>query len=189
MQSICPLIPYDLAQFETKSFSFLFLLQELLSLLKWLEAAKKTPPQYHLFKEWQKKLERLCFYCETLLQASKVQGTSSLQSLEDMQRCKLISFSTEIKKDSLRAFFFTLFPLFEESKTNENILLSLIEHRQEWNDSLGEGIIERLFSSLFPAGPFELKAAICEGFTRRGFASFYATKESLVDTIEWDPSN
>ena len=151
-------------------------------------------------------LNKLCFYCEILLQASKIGNETILIDLEEMQhpimkvRSKMIlwkkqaplpeEISSAIAElcDQLRkkfiSFFSSLSPFLIESRTDENVLLYLIEHRQTFNFYLGQKTIENLLSRCFPAGYHELRATICEGYTRRGFGEFYTKQEPLIDTLE-----
>lgn len=221
----CPIFPYDLSPAGAKSLSLLFILQELLKLAKWLSIYSQKIPDniqeialqlekfllFSLENPFTKTgggIDKLCFYCESLLQASKVNDETSLFILEEMRHAilQVKGSLTKCKKENspfpekslvliplyenlqalAKTFFLSLYPFLEESRTNENLLLYFVEHQKEWNFYLGSKTIETLFRFLFPSGPYELKAAICEGYTRRGFASFYAAKESLVDAIEWD---
>jgi len=218
----CPVFPYDLRPAEAKSLSLLFILKELRALFHLLEASgEKIPVQMagislqlerflrfsigNPFTKTGGGLDKLCFYCETLLQASRVQSEVPLVILEEMRSsilktktslvrlqktpylavksCAMLKELYALLKVSLRSFFNSLLPFLEESRTNENVLLYLIEHQKEWNQFLGDAAIEKLLQTFFPTGPFQLKAAICEGYTRRGFAAFYATKEPLVDVV------
>jgi hypothetical protein len=226
--SPCPIFPYDLQAANAKSLALLFILQELLSQLFLVEESKKLKPpkslvdilarlEQFLFltlpSPFTKKgggIDKLCFYCETLLQASKIDSDLPLTTLDKMRK-EILEIKTLISRmqkegiselctqtlgklyktlmEQFSIFFKSLFPFFEESKTNENLLLFLVEHQSHWDNYLGEKTVISLFRHLFPSGPCELRAAICEGYTRRGFASFYATKESLVDAIEWDSAS
>lgn len=153
-------------------------------------------------------LDKLCFYCEILLEGSKVGDETILVILEEMRnaimkiRSKLIFWKKKAPSQEkideelielyrqlhckLASFFASLLAFFKESRTDENILLYLIEHREEFNFFLGKKTIEVLLSSFFPAGPHELRAMICEGYTRRGFGAFYAEKEPMLDALEWE---
>lgn len=77
--------------------------------------------------------------------------------------------------------FFTAFvPFLKEAKSDENVLLYLVENRHKLNSYLGEGRIEKILL------PFEqLRTAIHEGYTRRKFIDFYTKIEPLIDAIEW----
>lgn len=156
-------------------------------------------------------LDQLCFYSENLLKASKINSNQLLNILEEMQNA-LLDLKSDLriwkKKPpypeemvgkvqtlygslwkKFRAFFAALFIFLNESRTNENILLFILEHRYRFNQYLGPRTVEHLLCRLFPSGPCELRAAICEGYTRRGFTDFYAKQESLLDAIEWEVSS
>lgn len=152
-------------------------------------------------------LDKLCFYSEILLQASNIEDETILVLLEAMRhsimkiKSKLVFLGNKASvqdeiwpifrdvynelHDKLGAFFTALSVFLQESKTDENILLYLIEHREQFNLYLGARTIENLLSRLFPAGPHELRAAIRQGYTQRGFATFYAQQESLLNALEW----
>jgi len=153
-------------------------------------------------------IDKLCFYSKILLQASKIENEDLLVILEEMRsfilrfkaklvRWKkalhpldqiLIQFLELYKEIDLKfsTFFSALIPYLQESRTDENVLLYLIEKKEIFNEHLEPRMIENLLARFFPAGFYELRAAICEGFTRRGFANFFAEKEFLINTIEWD---
>jgi hypothetical protein len=141
-----------------------------------------------------------------LLQTSKIEDERILTVLEEMRnvimkvRSKWIFWkkrapaTSEIHlefsdlygrlRSALTSFFSSLSNFLKESRTDENVLLYLIEHRKAFDLYLGHRIIENLLSGFFPGGCHELRAAICEGYTRRGFALFYAEQESLLDDFE-----
>lgn len=153
-------------------------------------------------------LDKLCYYCEILLQASKVGDEKILIILEEMRneileikskflpwkkklllREEMISSVTTLffeLRQKLSSFFSTLNPFFEESRADENILFYLIEHREKFNRFLGARTIENLLNKLFPNGLCELHALLREGYTRRGFALFFAEQEPLLNAIEWE---
>jgi hypothetical protein len=220
-----PIFPHDLESPAAKSLSLLFILQEFLFSLQLLEQERQTAPQEvteiadrlerflvlsidNPFAKNGGALDKLCFYCESLLQASKIHDETLLLLLEDMRnsvlkvktrivtwtkrlsapeewRQSLAVFYEELDK-KFREFFSALFPFLQESRTNENILIHLVEYRGAFNHHLGEKAIENLLCSLFPSGLYELRTAICEGYTRRGFADFYKKQEALLDAIEWE---
>ena len=153
-------------------------------------------------------LDKLCFYCDVLCNASKVESQQSVQLLlEQMRsavlstRAKILSWKRKIPEVSsilaeiellctelnlrLREFFLALFPYFEEARSDENILFYLIEHRGQINKVMSLPIVENILSRLYPSGPTHLRAILYEGYTRRGFGDFYAEHESLIDSIQW----
>jgi hypothetical protein len=153
-------------------------------------------------------LDKLCFYSEILLQGSKVGDETILMILEEMRnsimkiRSKLIFWKKKVPPRGeidaaftelynqlhrkLVAFFSSLFPFLKESRTDENVLLYLVEHRKEFNLFLGSKTIENMLNGFFPSGPHEMRATICEGYTRRGFGAFYAQQEPMLDALEWE---
>src|SRR3990167_5451505 len=226
MRSIHPFatFPSSLDLTSERSLSLLFVLQELLFSLQLLQRLEKQTPETvadispHLNKfllssltaplgQQGGALDKLCFYSEILLQASKVGDETLLLILEEMRnaimklRSKLLFWKKKVPvhqeigfecKDlhrqllsKLLSFFNALRSFLKESRTDENVLLYLIEHRGHFNRHLGVQTIETLLQHFFPAGPEELRATICEGYTRRGFAAFYAKQEPLLDALEW----
>ena len=65
-------------------------------------------------------------------------------------------------------------------------LIHLIENKETLNRYLGTRSIEDLLRGFFPTGQPHLRAVICEGFTRRGFTSFFSEKEALIEELEWE---
>ena len=86
----------------------------------------------------------------------------------------------------LSSFFKALRPFLKEARSDENVLIYLIEKKDLFNKHLGERHIEALLQSFFPAGHDQLRAAIHEGYTRRGFDTFLTSVEPLIDTIQWE---
>lgn len=236
MRSLHPwfIFPPNLELPSARSLSLLFILQELASSFYLIEYLKKTTPEQLQGANLQKELEtissqlekfllfsldnpftqkrgvldKLCFYSDILIQASKVSLEILPMILEDMRasilRIKskllvwkkalhpldevfihLFDFYNELDQ-KFSAFFSALIPYLKESRTNENILFYLIENKEIFNRHLQPQSIENLLNNFFPAGFHELRAAICEGFTRRGFSDFFAKKEDLINAVEWD---
>lgn len=153
-------------------------------------------------------LDKLCFYCDILLQASHVKDSEIPVLLEEMRnsilkiKSKTLAWRKipatlsqvqtqflELCDDLFQKFsrFFTSFcPFLKEARYDENVLIYLIENKDEFNAYLGLRRIEDLLQSFFPAGHAQLRAAIHEGFTRRGFTTFLSSVESLIDAIEWE---
>ncbi len=227
MRSFHPwhIFPHDLESPAAKSLALLFILQEFLASLQLLERSKNNIPaelpdisleleQFLVFSldnlltKNGGALDKLCFYCESLLQASKISDDTILLVLEEMRnsilnvKSRLVAWKKKLlsKEEAqlnlaalygeldkkFRAFFSALSVFLKESRTNENVLIYILEHRDQFNRSLGPRTIENLLCRLFPSGPCELRAAICEGYTRRGFADFYALQEPLLDAVEWE---
>ena len=172
-----PVFPNDLEPPAVRSLSLIFILQELVHLF---------PHDINL----QKGVDKLCFYCDILLQASKIDPSSILQKLEAMHRSILpLRFSSQKScnlKDLLCDFFSALVPFLQEARTDENVLIYLIEQAQILNRYLGERAIETILQSFFPEGHEHLRTVIYEGFTRRGFTSFLAEKEPLIAALDWE---
>ena len=151
-------------------------------------------------------LDKLSYYVGELTGRSRIELKEPVGDLLDEMRDEVLSFrqkmihwkrksippSTEeikslwlILSERLVQFYENLLPFFEESKSDENVLFYLIEHRELFNQILFPRKIEDLLSHLYPAGPAHLRAILCEGYTRRGFGEFYAKHEALIDSIEW----
>jgi len=153
-------------------------------------------------------LDKLCFYCEILLQASHVKDSEIPMILEEMRnsifkiKSKMVAWKKisvalsqvqthfiELYDDlfqKLSRFFVSFCPFLKEARYDENVLIYLIENKDQFNEYLGLRRIEDLLQSFFPAGHAQLRAAIHEGFTRRGFTTFLTNVEPLIDAIEWE---
>ena len=229
-----PLFPPDLEPPAARSLSMQFALQEWIACLRAAELIERESPKIlqgeDLFNEmvaickelekfllfsldnpFAKKggtLDRLCFYCDVLTEASKVEGREQIHLLlEHMRssvlatRAKIFSWKRKIPdireissemrtlcdslKEKLSEFFLALFPYFEEARSDENVLFYLIEQRDLINEAIYPDKVEMILSRLYPSGPAHLRAILCEGYTRRGFGDYYAKHESLIDSIEW----
>ncbi|MDE3045318.1 MAG: hypothetical protein KGJ02_01545 [Verrucomicrobiota bacterium] len=229
-----PLFPSNLEPPAARSLSLQFAMQEFVACFKIVAQIREQVPKLirgeeplkeigFLSKELEKfllfsldnpfaqkggSLDKLCFYCDMLLQASRVNGQEAVgMQLEYLRnemlatRAKIFTWKrkyppssivlTEIDRlcdalvEGLRDFFEALFPYFEEARSDENILFYLIEQRRVLNKLLECPKVEQLLSRLYPSGPAHLRAILCEGYTRRGFSDFYAKHESLIDSIEW----
>lgn len=155
-------------------------------------------------------LDNLYFYSEILIQASLLNEQELPQILEGMV-CRILKTKSKIttwKKmkppyplETIRAEMFTLHAYLEkklqnfflslskylkEARSDENVMIKLIEHKDQLNASIGKRYIENLLQSFFPLGHSQLRAVIHEGYTRRGFIQFLSKVEPLVDAIEWD---
>jgi hypothetical protein len=225
-----PIFPPNLDPPIARSLSIQFILQGVIDsfeLLDHLEKVTPKQPQPMHFKEQtaliskelekfflfslenpfsQKRslLDKLCFYCEILLQASHVSENEIPVILEEM-RNSILKVKAQIfsyKKgwvafdplfhlytslyDDLCRFFSALCPYLKEARSDENVLIYLIENREKFNAHLGMRRIEELLQSFFPSGHAQLRAAIYEGYTRRGFTTFLSSVEPLIDAIEWE---
>lgn len=155
-------------------------------------------------------LDKLCFYSEILIQASPLNNNEIPPILDDMKK-NILDIKSKIttwKKmkppfpletvrrelmalhafllEKLKAFFDALSCFLKEARSDENVLIQLIEKKDQLNASLGNRRIEKLLQSFFPLGHSQLRACIHEGYTRRGFTKFLSKVEPLIDAIEWD---
>lgn len=184
------------------SHCLLFIFQEIIGLSEFLERAKKDPPSSaELSPKAFSSLDKLCFYCDLLLQASKIPEGAVVAMIEDIH-CSVLQLKTRLTllkkpleakflktlQQKLAALFSALLPHLQEVKMDENVLIYLIEQKKKWNALLGNQAIEQLLNRFFPEGRSQLRSLLSEGFTRRGFASFFAEKEPLLDAIQWDSS-
>ncbi len=210
-----------------RSLSLLFILQETLDFFSLLNHSKEhcqksissllLPEELeeylHLTIEdpspkQEASLNKLSFYIDILLQASKLEGVCLLQKLEEIRHfvSKVKSHFFIAKRQSsprkdlfetihqalfslhqtFQDLFSSLIPFLKEARTDENILLYLLEERNAFNQHLGIRMIEHLFQDFFPTGKAHLYAVIYEGFTRRGFSAFLHTKEYLIEEFQWE---
>ena len=155
-------------------------------------------------------LDKLCFYCEILLQASNIADQELTMILEEMRNAilRIKSRLTSWKKmpekypveqvlahlmalysdlhQNFCQFFLALCPFLEEARSDENVLIYLIEQRFRLNQHLGLRTVEEFLQRLFPNGHEQLRSTICDGYSRRGFASFFAKAQPLIDALEWE---
>jgi hypothetical protein len=157
-------------------------------------------------------VDKICFYSETLMKASQIREPELFVSLEEVRKEMLIFKSKmmvwnklptsypleemlqELLQlgshvfEHLRSFFGALVPFLREARSDENVLVYLIEKKEMLNQDLGKRCIEELLQSFFPAGHDQLRAVIYEGYTRRGFSAFFAEVEPLIDAVQWEMS-
>lgn len=222
-----PFFPPALEPPAARSLSLLFILKEWVACFQAVEQLKGEPNPpidgASILKRLEKLLsfsienplaqkggllDRLCFYSDILIQASKIADATLAELVEEMEqsifrlRTKLVqakkiplpSNQILIGLDTLYAFlekkllgyFSALTPYLQEARTDENVLIHLIEQKETFNHFLGPRVIEELLRRFFPTGQPHLRAVICEGFTRRGFASFFAEKETIIEELEWE---
>jgi hypothetical protein len=149
-------------------------------------------------------LDKLCFYCEALVQTSKI-GENLLDAIDELRiavslpraalarQQRAIPYSSTRPMgdllsslfDKLRAFFPLLAPVFLQALECEAALFTLLELRKEINRHLGQNVVENLLQQLFPDGPDGLRQALTSGFARRGFGDFYERHESLFEGLAW----
>jgi len=231
-----PIFPANLEPPVARSLSLQFIMQEVIASFKLLHHLQILTPEqlqganlseeiasisnelekfllFSLENPFSQKggvLDKLCFYCEILLQASSVRDQDIPMILEEMRNSilriksrfigwkkmpafhpfdEILSHLLELYSDlhfKLGRFFSALTLFLQEARSDENVLLYLIEHKQEFNSYLGPRTIEDLLHRFFPAGHSQLRAVMCEGYTRRGFSTFFAKAEPLIDSIEWE---
>ena len=236
--------PYNLPSHTKYPLLLLFTLQELLHIFSLLETLKQSPsPQniqkllslHNSFQQNGGALDKLCFYCETLLQVShgdhiQSELTSSDPNAEyllqtkkngekttlphptvyDLENQEIASVLEEIKvlccqfqaeevveKDILPFFnriserliclFHRLLPHFSQLRSDENLLMYLVEKKDDFNHYLGAHSIERILCHLYPRGINELKHVIFQGYSKRGFSHIFMEKKSLIDDLELNP--
>lgn len=158
------------------------------------------------FAQKSSALDKLCFYFEILLQASHIHKSEIPALFEEMRisvlklKPKMMSgrkqshSPAEIREavlalcknfhEQLIRFFNAFIPFLKEGRSDENVLVYLIEHKETLNTFLGSRKIETVLQSFFPAGYAQLRATILEGYTRRGFTQFFAKVEPLIEALE-----
>ncbi len=184
-----PLFPSNLETPMARSLT----LQLILETLKGF-AALKNPSEFPF--------DKLQFHSEVLAKGAPANGAALICALEEIRKV-LFSFkirsilSEKIAKgeapqllasqlqECLKDYFQKLTPLLRESRSDENLLVYLIENRDTFNEFLGEKCIQELLQSFFPTGHDQLRAVIYEGYNRRGFDSFFASVEPLINEICW----
>ncbi len=197
-----------------RSLSLLFILQEFserIEQVQRLEELQGKSPElqalelcsfFSLNKPYPNALifpNKLCFYCDILLQASRIGDSPLLDELSRMStfiletRSSLYpeneglnpSFFQEFR-GKMSSIFSLLLPFLYEIRSDENVLVKLLELRNILECALGLGTIESVLRSFFPDGHTHLRTLILEGLTRRGFIPFLSEKEPLIDAIEWE---
>lgn len=137
----------------------------------------KMEPMF-LIEEMRKEL--FTFYSKILMWKKKKNG----YPLSEMLECLFSLFRYLF--DHLRQFFYTLVPTFQESKEDENLIVYLIEHREELNNNLKPRCIEEVLQALFPKGTQELTEMIFKKYQQRGFGSQFCKVKLLIDAIKWE---
>lgn len=193
----------------TRSLSLLFILQEFserVDQVRRLEEFQEKSVELNSFFSLNKSYpsgaifpNKLCFYCDILLQASRVGGSPLLEALNRMSIFILETRSSLFpEKEVLKASFFQefrekmssifslLIPFLFEARSDENVLVKLLELRNVLECALGLGTIQSILRSFFPDGHTCLRTLIHEGLTRRSFTPFLSEKEPLIDAIEWE---
>ncbi len=206
------IFPQNFGSATSRSLAILFTLQEYLRSRGLLKTLEKTPlleidAKEHIdlwlfsslnnpLTQREGALDKLCFYTQIMLKTFKSEDKKIPDLLEKMREAiirvrdhltSLAELSKELQQ-TFHEFFLALLPFLQGLRTDENVLLYLIEHHETFNLYLGKRSIETLLQTFFPSGIHELRATLCEGYTRRGFSDFYAGKEHLLDALEWTPS-
>lgn len=199
-----PLFPVHLERSVARSLSLQFVLQELLRGFKLIEDSRslevvtsKDAEKFLLlsldspFSQKGGVLDKLCFYSEILLQ----DHTGALDVLEEMrglvlklcgrkkgfQKSEWLLLLKRLYADFGR-FFNALEKALYEARSDENVLVFLMENKAQINQYLGEHTLENLLGHFFPEGRDQLRAVLYEGFSRRGFSCFFNQIEPLVDS-------
>lgn len=133
-------------------------------------------------------LDKISYYAGVLVEASNKKKESFLQKEISSMRITVLQFLHEKKAEyltffyeQLRSFFNSLIPFFFQARTDENILIYLMEHKASLNRHLGPLTIDKMIQSFASSNPDYLKTIISEGLTRRGFTSFLEEKEEMLD--------
>jgi len=149
-------------------------------------------------------IDKLCFYCEALVQTSKI-GEHLLDAIDELRNAfskfrtaiarqlrsihSNASFSTDellrTLKQRLYAFFELLVPVLTTCSESETALFTLLELRKTFNHHLGENTVENLLQQIFPDGPHLLRQALVSGYSRRGFDDFCQRHETLFEGLVW----
>ena len=95
------------------------------------------------------------------------------------------SFFQEFR-GKISSIFSLLLPFLFEARSDENVLIKLLELKNVLECALGLGTIQAVLRTFFPEGHDHLRTLIHEGLTRRNFTPFLSEKESLIDSIEWE---
>lgn len=117
-------------------------------------------------------IDKLCFYCEALVQNSKI-GEHLLDAIDELRisaskprsalarQLRSIPYCTSVSANDLlqplnqglRAFFQLLLPVFQTCLECETALFALLELRKTFNHHLGAKTVESLLQQLSPAVP------------------------------------
>lgn len=155
-------------------------------------------------------IDKICFYSEILMRVSQIKEPELFSVLEEVRK-EMLTFKSKMmiwKKlctsypleemlqqltrlsshifEHLKSFFKALVPFLKEARSDENVLIYLIENKEVLNQDLGQRCIEELLQSFFPAGHDQLRAVIYEGYTRRGFSAFFTKVEPLINAVQWE---
>lgn len=202
--------PPNLPPVKVRSLCLLFILEEIsdklleLHRLNGLEKTQKNLEIENFLSSANTDVaafpDKLCFYCNILLKASKIHEHSLDIRLDAMKRfslefrLKILNSQTSFEekfpneeffdqfKGLFRLFFFSLNPFLVEARSDENVLLKLIDARKILN-LLEPNLIEKTLLSFFPNSFENLKTIIHEGLTKRGFSLVYKENQNSIDEI------
>lgn len=152
-------------------------------------------------------LNKLCIYSEILLKSTKSKDLQLLLLLEQMKEtvcktrprfvmtdsmedfdelCQNLLESCKFLHSSLISFMTLLIPFLKTVKSDETVLMYLVEKKESLNKYLGNHWVEHLirffFSDHLPLFHDTLKS----GFLNRGFEAFYREKKELIQQVEND---
>jgi hypothetical protein len=155
-------------------------------------------------------LDKICFYSEILTQFSPINDLPLISIMEEIRKL-IISMKAKIRVwkkiqtrypleevtgqfmdlynhilEKLSSFFHHLTPFLKDARSDENVLVYLIENKEKLNRYIGDRQIETLLQAFFPKGPEQMRTAIHEGYTRRGFTTFLNSIEPLIDEVQWE---
>jgi hypothetical protein len=136
-------------------------------------------------------IDKLCFYCEALVQISR--GNESLLIMLDelrngvvwLRRFPFSNERLEKVRGCIAALFDKMEPELRSCICSETVLFALLELRKIFNQHLGHNKVEELLQRMFPEGPQQLRRSIINGFARRGFGDFCIQHKSLLEEVTW----
>jgi len=187
--------PSHLSAPTVRSLCLLFILEEMIHLFENTKPLEHFVSSKNSFPPRNIPPDKLCFYCHILLQKSQVDGRTLLKMLDEIRMACLQCRSDrlhsekemqhewflELWRQKLLKIFSHLIPFLQEARTDENVLLSLLEKKEKLNSHLGAYSIEDLLSNFFPHGKDHLHAVLHEGFHRRKFSEFFQSKQHLLE--------
>ncbi len=147
-------------------------------------------------------LDRLCFYCEALVQITSI-GEDLLDVLDELRTAVLFQRTQLLRRfrqdassscgssppsfhGQLQKFFTFLLPVLEASAQSEATIFALVEQRQEIQAHIDHRPIDSLLQHLFPEGPRQLQNFLSDAFAARGFDDFCKRHEGLFKDLAWE---
>jgi hypothetical protein len=106
--------------------------------------------------------------------------------LNYLQKQQLTFSFSSSTKNALKLLFDFLTPYIYSYRSDENLLFFLIENKEKINRALSQNAIEALLKKIYASGASHLRVILQEGYSRRGFESFFEQHKSLIDSIDWD---